>query len=157
MLTVQNRLKWVGRAFIRDDCIHSMLSYLVVQDTMENEKYNTLRKRRIEILFLCNADSFPFVVSLLPKRNGPGSRSSKDPVYYRAWKAILATMIRLPWKAALLTCFRYKERQNNSVPSFKGWNVFLLKIQRDLCHSKSFGTFEKRAPLKLNSWEGFGI
>ena len=30
-----------------------------------------------------------------------------------AWKAILETMIRLPWKAALLICFRYEERQNN--------------------------------------------
>ena len=67
-----------------------MVAYLVVQDTMENEKYNTLRKRRKEILFLCiNADSFPFVVSLLPKRNGPGSRFSKDPVYYRAWGPFL--------------------------------------------------------------------
>ena len=24
--------------------------------------------------------------------------------------------------------------------------MFLLKIQRDFCHPKSFGTFEKRAP-----------
>ena len=47
-----------------------MVAYLIVQDTMENEKYNTLRKRRKEILFLCNADSFPFVVSLFAKRNG---------------------------------------------------------------------------------------
>ena len=30
-----------------------------------------------------------------------------------ARKAILETMIRLPWRAALLKCFRYKERQNN--------------------------------------------
>ena len=44
---------------------------------------------------------------------GPGGRFSKDPVTYRARKAILETMIRLPWKAALLICFRYKERQNN--------------------------------------------
>ena len=29
--------------------------------------------------------------------------------------------------------------------SFKAWNVLLLKIQRDLCHPKSFRTFEKRA------------
>ena len=43
----------------------------------------------------------------------PGGRFSKDPVTYRARKAILETMIRLPWKAALLICFRYKERQNN--------------------------------------------
>ena len=32
---------------------------------------------------------------------------------FRAWTAILETMIRLPWKAALLICFRYEERQNN--------------------------------------------
>ena len=38
---------------------------------------------------------------------------SKDPVTYRARKAILATMIRLSWQAALLMCSRYKERQNN--------------------------------------------
>ena len=42
----------------------------------------------------------------------PGGRFSKDPVTYRARKAILETMIRLPWKAALLICFRYKEMQN---------------------------------------------
>ena len=29
--------------------------------------------------------------------------------------------------------------------SFKARNVFLLKIQRDFCHPKSFGTFEKWA------------
>ena len=40
-------------------------------------------------------------------------RFSKDLVTYRARKAIFETMIRLPWKAALLTCFRYKEMQNN--------------------------------------------
>ena len=42
----------------------------------------------------------------------PGGRFSKDPVTCRARKAILETMVRLPWKAALLVCFRYKERQN---------------------------------------------
>ena len=42
-----------------------------------------------------------------------GGRFSKDPVTYRARKAILETMIRLPSKATLLICFRYKERQNN--------------------------------------------
>ena len=26
------------------------------------------------------------------------------------------------------------------------WNTFVLKIHRELCHPKSFGTFEKRAP-----------
>ena len=41
-----------------------------------------------------------------------GGCFSKDPVTYRARKAILETMIRLPWKAALLIRFRYKERQN---------------------------------------------
>ena len=25
-------------------------------------------------------------------------------------------------------------------------NTFVLKIQREICHPKSFGTFEKRAP-----------
>ena len=45
--------------------------------------------------------------------DNPGSRFLKDPVTYRARKAILETMIRLPWKAALLVCFRYKKRQNN--------------------------------------------
>ena len=43
----------------------------------------------------------------------PGGRFSKDPVTYRARKAILETIIHLPVKAALLICFRYKERQNN--------------------------------------------
>ena len=28
--------------------------------------------------------------------------------------------------------------------------MFLFKIQRDLCHPKSFGTFEKRAPDHLS-------
>ena len=37
----------------------------------------------------------------------------KDPVTYGARKSILETMIRLPSKAALLKCFRYKKRQNN--------------------------------------------
>ena len=32
------------------------------------------------------------------------------------------------------------------LPSFKPWNVFQLNMQRDSCHPKSFGTFEKRAP-----------
>ena len=60
------------------------LAYLVVQDTMENEKYNTLRKSRKEI-FLCNADSFPFVVSLLAKRNGP--------VKLKSWKGFAVDML----------------------------------------------------------------
>ena len=47
------------------------------------------------------------------KLENPGDRFSKDLVTYRARKAIFETMIRLPWKAALLTCFRYKEMQNN--------------------------------------------
>ena len=29
--------------------------------------------------------------------------------------------------------------------------MFLLKIQRDLCHPKSFGTFEKRVPGLVDS------
>ena len=39
---------------------------------MENKKYDTLRKRRKEILIFCNADSFPssFAVSLLAKTKG---------------------------------------------------------------------------------------
>ena len=44
---------------------------------------------------------------------GAVGRFSKDPVTYRARKAILESMIRLPWKAGLFICFRYKERQNN--------------------------------------------
>ena len=32
-------------------------------------------------------------------------------------------------------------------------NAFVLKIQRELCHPKSFGTFEKRAPGVRNSRE----
>ena len=40
------------------DYISVMVAYLVVQDTMENKKYDTLRKRRKEILIFCNADSF---------------------------------------------------------------------------------------------------
>ena len=33
------------------------------------------------------------------------------------------------------------------------WNTFILKIQRELCHPKSFGTFEKQAPgLPKVSW-----
>ena len=36
----------------------------------------------------------------------PGGRFSKDPVTYRARKVILKPMIRLPWKPALLICFR---------------------------------------------------
>ena len=43
----------------------------------------------------------------------PGGRFSKYPGTYRARKAILGIMIRLPWKAALLICFRYNERENN--------------------------------------------
>ena len=43
----------------------------------------------------------------------PGGRFSEDPVTYRARKAILETMIHLPWKAALLIFFRCKEKQNN--------------------------------------------
>ena len=44
---------------------------------------------------------------------GAGGRFSKDSVSYQARKAILETTIRLPRKASLLLCFRYKERQNN--------------------------------------------
>ena len=40
----------------------------------------------------------------------PRDRFSKDPVTYRARKAILEPMIRLSWKAAFLTSSRYKER-----------------------------------------------
>ena len=29
--------------------------------------------------------------------------------------------------------------------SFKAWNLLLWKMQKDSCHPKSFGTFEKRA------------
>ena len=42
-----------------------------------------------------------------------GGRFSKDPVTYRTRKVILKTMIRLPWKPALLICFRWKNRPNN--------------------------------------------
>ena len=43
----------------------------------------------------------------------PGMRFSKDPKTSQARKAALETMIPLPWKAALLICFRYREMQNN--------------------------------------------
>ena len=42
-----------------------------------------------------------------------GARFSKVPVTYGALKAILEVMIHLMWKAVLLICFRWKERQNN--------------------------------------------
>ena len=75
----------------------------------------------------------------------PGGRFSKDPVTYRARKAILETMIRLPWKAALLICFRYKERQNNGqvskLETCSYWRYKGISVTR-----KGFGTFEKRAP-----------
>ena len=53
---------------------------------MENEKYNTLQKSRREI-FLCDADSFPFVVSLLAKRNGP--------VKLKSWEGFAIDMLTL--------------------------------------------------------------
>ena len=31
------------------------------------------------------------------------------------------------------------------------WNAFAFKIQRELCHPKSFGTFEKRAPASYEN------
>jgi len=41
-------------------------------------------------------------------------RHSKHPVTYRARQAIIATIIRLPWKTfALLTRYRYKAKRNN--------------------------------------------
>ena len=42
--------------------------------------------------------------------NFSGDHFWKDPVTYRARKAILETMIRLPLKAALLICSGRKER-----------------------------------------------
>ena len=48
------------------------------------------------------------------KLENPRGRFSKDLVTYRARKTIFETTFRLPWKAALLTCFRYKEMQNNT-------------------------------------------
>ena len=40
------------------------------------------------------------------EKQAPGGRFSKDPVTYRARKVRLKTMIRLPWKPALIICFR---------------------------------------------------
>ena len=75
-----------------------------------------------------------------------GGRFSKNPVTYRARKAILETMIRLPWKAALLICFRNKERQNNCQVS-KIETCSYLQMQWDLCYPKSF---EKQAPEHIS-------
>lgn len=53
---------------------------------------------------------------------------SKDPATYRARKAILETMIRWPWKPALLLCFRYKGRQTNCQVSKIGtWSYWRCK------------------------------
>ena len=54
-------------------------------------------------------------IDLYTGKYGKSARGpfSKDPVTYRARKAILATLIRLSWKVALLMCSRYKERLNN--------------------------------------------
>ena len=53
---------------------------------------------------------------------------SKDPATYRARKAILETMIRWPWKPALLLCLRYKERQTNCQVSKIGtWSYWRCK------------------------------
>ena len=78
------------------------------------------------------------------EKRAPGGRFSKDPVTYRARKALLETMIRLPWKAALLVCFIYKERQNNcqvsKLETCSHWRYKGICVTR-----KGFGTFEKRA------------
>ena len=65
-----------------------------------NHIYQILAKYLNSAPFLSHADRL-------------GRRFSKDPVSYRALRAILETMTRLLWKDTLLICFRFKERQNN--------------------------------------------
>ena len=92
-------------------------------------------------------------ITFLPEKemnfvNFSGDHFWKDPVTYRARKAILEIMIRLPWKAALLICSGRKERQNNcQVPKLERCSY--CRIQRDLCHPKRFGTFKKRTSAHL--------
>ena len=81
----------------RCSAFHSLASHLTEPSVLP-----CVSKRHIE-----------WVKLLYTYFTGSGGRFSKDPVTYRARKAILETMIRLPWKAALLICFRHKERQNN--------------------------------------------
>ena len=57
--------------------------------------------------------SFKASTSIHQNQSFQGLFQAWGPVTCRVRKAILETMIRLPWKAALLTCFRYKEMQNN--------------------------------------------
>ena len=73
-----------------------------------------------------------------------GGRFSKDPETDRARKAILETMIHLQRKAALLICFRCQETQNNCQVS--KLERCSYRKYKGICHLKSFGTFEKRAP-----------
>lgn len=58
---------------------------------------------------------------------------------------------RSSMRVVVKTC-SFNISDTRKLPSFKSWNVFFLKIQRDLCRPKSFDTFEKRAPGLLAIW-----
>jgi len=105
------------------------MAWLVWQASSGKAKFSFLQKKYCFLMFLRTKLTFDLcnvclstvfarncslgTRSLGLEKTSPGGRFSKDPVTYRARKSILETVIRLPWKAALLLCFGYKERQNN--------------------------------------------
>ena len=84
-----------------------------------------------------------------------GGRFSKDPVTSRARKAILETMIRLPWKAALWIFFSYKERQNNcqvsKLETCSYWRYKRIYITRKVSGRSRKGP---QAPIIVESERG---
>ena len=115
-----------------------MPSYLVVQDTMENEKYNTLRKSRREI-FLCDAGSFPFVVSLLTKRNGP--------VKLKSWEGFATDMLTFADDRNMINSSR-------CLPLFCGSSPFCFRnwLYVDLVRQKErFGWRKNWIPWRIYS------
>ena len=101
------------------------MAWLVWQASSGKAKFSFLQKKYCFLMFLRTKLTFDLcnvclstvfarncslgTRSLGLEKTSPGGRFSKDPVTYRARKSILETVIRLPWKAALLICFWYKK------------------------------------------------
>lgn len=67
-------------------------------------------------------------------------RHSKYPITYRASQAIIATIIRLPWKTFfLLTRHRYKVKKNNSAAKFQNLKRVVIEDSKGSTSPEKFG------------------
>ena len=113
----------------RQDYNQWVTSYKVASSN--NGRTFKLYKRRGRVVVMCSFLRIRQISHI--KSPLPGAHFSKVPKPFRARKAIHKTPTRLFCEAGLFLCCKGNKNLNNFLPR----DAFVLKIQRELCLSKS--------------------